>query len=642
MASGPIRRGQLIAPFGVGAMLVNRDGISLIATGLDHWYELETSEGANVTDIEEFKKQEWRLEKLLGVNHLRLPPDYRRPRYGQKVPNTNITVPFLRFPTWYFCPNKNCNRLYKFPLTERGKIKCPECNKRGNRYFLYQVPLVAICDCGHMQDFSWSEWVHRNIHPNCNKQLYLISTGIGTLAGLKVKCDCGDERPLSPIMGANLEKDTTDLSDNLEDGDGRYLCTGIRPWLGTEEASSCGRPMRAALRSASNVYFAQVKNSIYLPRSSEIAPTELVALLENPPISTFINILIGLDGERKEKINATEIRRMYPHIVNAFEDKQIESALQIVLETEGKDSGESSHTVASDDQETAFRRSEYSILRQTYNESDLRISDPGFDNYGSNIPGWFSKVLLVEKLRETRVLTGFTRIYPESNLTQDELKALFWREMPDKHNSWLPAYEVFGEGIFLEFNNDRITTWEHHIDVEKRIKPLNSQYKQLYERRRLRNRMITPRFVLIHTFAHLLINQLIFECGYSSAALRERLYVSADPEEPMGGVLLYTAAGDSEGTMGGLVRMGKPGFLEAVIQRALDKATWCSADPVCMEVAKMGGQGPDSCNLAACHNCALVPETTCEEFNRFLDRGIVVGDRYIKGLGYFELDSNGG
>jgi hypothetical protein len=94
----------------------------------------------------------------------------------------------------------------------------------------------------------------------------------------------------------------------------------------------------------------------------------------------------------------------------------------------------------------------------------------------------------------------------------------------------------------------------------------------------------------------------------------------------MAGILIYTASGDAEGTMGGLVRMGRPGALEQVLQRALEGAKWCSADPVCMETGALGGQGPDSCNLAACHNCALVPETACEEFNRFLDRALLVGD----------------
>jgi Domain of unknown function (DUF1998) len=133
----------------------------------------------------------------------------------------------------------------------------------------------------------------------------------------------------------------------------------------------------------------------------------------------------------------------------------------------------------------------------------------------------------------------------------------------------------------------------------------------------------------------LMINQLTYECGYSSASLRERLYVSEPDQPPMAGLLIYTAAGDAEGTMGGLVRMGRPGHLEHTLSAALTEASWCSADPVCMELGERAGQGPDSCNLAACHNCALVPETACEEFNRFLDRGVVIGTADDPGLGYF-------
>jgi hypothetical protein len=140
---------------------------------------------------------------------------------------------------------------------------------------------------------------------------------------------------------------------------------------------------------------------------------------------------------------------------------------------------------------------------------------------------------------------------------------------------------------------------------------------------------------MLHTLAHLLIARLIFECGYSSASLRERLYVSSDDRAPMCAVLIYTAAGDAEGTMGGLVRMGRPELLEGVVARALESAMWCSADPVCMELAEAGGQGPDSCNLAACHACALLPETACEHFNRFLDRALVVGSHSTPELGLF-------
>jgi len=143
--------------------------------------------------------------------------------------------------------------------------------------------------------------------------------------------------------------------------------------------------------------------------------------------------------------------------------------------------------------------------------------------------------------------------------------------------------------------------------------------------------------LLLHTLAHLLINRLTFECGYASASLRERLYVSNSEISPMAGILVYTAAGDSEGTMGGLVRMGKPGYFEPIFRRAIESAEWCSSDPVCRELGARSGQGPDSCNLAACHSCALLPETSCEEFNRFLDRSMVVDGPDSQDLGFFKL-----
>ena len=198
------------------------------------------------------------------------------------------------------------------------------------------------------------------------------------------------------------------------------------------------------------------------------------------------------------------------------------------------------------------------------------------------------------------------------------LQSHLWHQ-PPQQDRWVPAYIVYGEGIFIEFNENCLREWlnTHSTKIYRRVQPLVERFERIQEERHLRERQITPRFMLLHTFAHLLMNRLTFECGYSSAALRERLYVSENPDAPMAGVLIYTAAGDSEGTMGGLVRMGKPGLFEPVVRSSLLAASWCSADPVCMEVGERGGQGPDSCNLAACHSCALVPETACEEFNRF-------------------------
>ncbi len=123
MPKGPIRRAQLVAPFGVGALSVVRDGTSVITCGIDHWYEREKGdEGSQSIDVNEFRIEEWRLQRRLGLDHFRLPPDYRIRRKGDDVPNFFLMVPFLRFPKWHFCPW--CNVLVELPLTVRARQHC--------------------------------------------------------------------------------------------------------------------------------------------------------------------------------------------------------------------------------------------------------------------------------------------------------------------------------------------------------------------------------------------------------------------------------------------------------------------------------------------------------------------------------------
>jgi hypothetical protein len=193
---------------------------------------------------------------------------------------------------------------------------------------------------------------------------------------------------------------------------------------------------------------------------------------------------------------------------------------------------------------------------------------------------------------------------------------------------------VYGEGIFLELDSERIKQWlRDHPAAGRRITPLADHYNSVRVSRQQPQRNLTPKFILLHTLAHVLINQLSFDCGYGSASLRERLYCDfTDPAQPMHGILIYTASGDSEGTMGGLVRQGRHGRFEATLRRALNQASWCSSDPVCIESA---GQGSDSSNLAACHGCCLLPETSCEEGNRLLDRAMLVGKPEDPDLGFF-------
>ncbi len=631
MPRGPVRRGQLISPFGPGAMMILPDGVSVICAGLDHWFKHESGDAENI-DPREYQVDEWRLAARLNVVYFYLPPDHRRVRRHDPPTNGYLTVPFLRFPQWHYCTR--CGLMRKVPLVTKGRLKCAECEGRRWTRYIVQVPFVAMCDAGHMQDFPWVEWVYQSATPpQIPPPMRLLSTGGMTLAGQKVKIDGGPERTLAGITNASPDGTDTELSRTLDNNKTPFLCPGLRPWLGTDHGEGCGRPLRGTLRSAANVYFAQVHSSIYLPRSDDSTVAEVIALLEEPPISTFVEILLGA-GVTPEP---AQLRKQFPELLAAFHDRQLKLAIDTVC---GGGAGQQqSARTEGDDAETGFRRQEYDTLITSTDFDQLVLRPANLSRYDSVFSQYFANVTLVHKLRETRALTGFTRVFADTDRDLNYLQGMLRKTEPDER--WLPAYMVFGEGVFLMLNDQRLRQWEAQPEIQNRVQPLVARYHALRQARHLRDRHIGPRYVLLHTISHLLINRLTFECGYSSAALRERLYVSENPAAPMAGILIYTAAGDAEGTLGGLVRMGKPGRLEPLLERALSGARWCSADPVCMEMGQRGGQGPDSLNLAACHGCSLVPETACEEFNRLLDRGLVIGPFDNPTIGYFNRATEG-
>ena len=237
-------------------------------------------------------------------------------------------------------------------------------------------------------------------------------------------------------------------------------------------------------------------------------------------------------------------------------------------------------------------------------------------------------VSLVNKIRVVHALTGFSRISPVSNMNGSGFVSI-----KEQETRWYPAYEVRGEGIFIEFSQEDIEKWvENNRAISQRTQKIKSNYDNSFIKSDSPNK-ITPKFVMLHTLSHLLITQLSFECGYNVASLSERIYCSEKEDgKVMAGILIYTASGDSEGTLGGLVRQGRPDSFPQIFKKAINSAKICSNDPICI-MSK--GQGRDSLNLAACHTCALLPETCCEEKNVFLDRGMIIGTFEEKNIGFW-------
>jgi hypothetical protein len=381
------------------------------------------------------------------------------------------------------------------------------------------------------------------------------------------------------------------------------------------------------------VYYAVTRSSIYLPQSDDPRIEEILALFESHAgLATVLQIY--KDTNQRPLPPAGIIRNVARLDLEGFTDSQIQAAIDEYFSDRRDVPREDDNEP--EESETEFRRAEFQTLTQPQAHPELESHAVPIESYGDWMAKYFEQVILVDRLRETRAMVGFERIVPEMPVQIETRKKLL--RLQEDTTGWLPAALVYGEGIFLTLPEAELQAWEAQPGVLERTSLLQHRFDQAAAVRGLVGRTLPGRLPLLHTLAHLLINQLIFECGYSSASLRERLYVSDGPR-PMAGLLIYTAAGDSEGTMGGLVRMGRPEYFTRVVARALEDAVWCSADPVCMEIGSASGQGPDSCNMAACHNCALVPETACEQFNRFLDRGLVVGSLTDLDIGFFDVVS---
>lgn len=622
-AKKPIRRSQLISPWGVGQMINFPKDESLMVLGLDMWEE----KFRTISELDEFKVTEERLAKRLSVRDFRLPPDFRDP--GQGVTNPSLKIPFVRFPRWHYCTR--CGHMEKVSIYDSHKPTCSaisftsgrSCSDipEKKRQRLIPVRFIAICPKGHIQDFPFMEWVHSSVAPEGQHNLRLrAGRNSGALSGIEITCSCGAHKTMA---GAFNEKSLTKIG---------VSCSGGRPWLGEEaernNTQHCGQHLIVVQKGASNVYFSQVRSSIYLPQWEKSVDRKLVEVLEKnwgflttgKENGNFQRMRFELVAER----NFAEEKKEF------YTEKLLEAAVKRIS---GAD------ITNTDDSEEKYRKMEYdAILAEAGGENQdffvTKNQANTYDDYktGGAISNGFTSIGLLHKLRETRAFVGFSRWLPDDGKSLDAKKDFI---KLGRSINWLPAVVVRGEGVFFEFNETRLKEWIIRKEMIDRANFLSQHYNRLRQAKGQKLREIKPEFVLIHTFAHLVINQFSYECGYGSSALRERIYCNLEfPNDTMNGVLIYTASGDSEGSLGGLVRQGKQGNLETIVYNAIENGRWCSSDPICID---SHGQGPNSCNLAACHNCSLLPETCCEESNMLLDRAMLIGTLDNPSIGYFNL-----
>jgi Domain of unknown function (DUF1998) len=624
-----LRRSSSISPFGIGAMVNFPDGEVLMTAAVDKWPLPKFRDAGKFGLV----IRDNRLEARLRVSHFRLPPAEATPE--QEAAGYFGGIPFVRFPAWYYCPK--CGMMKRLSGNNDYPPKCTAPNGSTcsripikKRPTLIPSRFVAVCDKGHIQDFPYDQWVHQD--SDCHESQLRIwsSASSATITGAIVECVvCNKKKNLMSALGGG----------NTEEDSATYLkCSAGKPWEGlTIRDGDCGNTLKIMNRGASSVYFPIVIGSIYIPSANQ-ALDPLHDYLKEHLFSSeedWQNCLLD-EGKRLNEEKIKEWAYFKRERIPNFDLSRITRLAEAFLnglQDSPDDCGE--------DKEEHYRSYEYEALKRGATLPDetgidaLSLAKADLNKYKNIVTQNFDTAVLVNKLRETRALVGFSRGRPAEGNWQDKSV----QRITHKKNKWCPAIASQGEGIFLELNHKKLQKWASQTAVVTRIESLKSRHNHA---RREKNpeaaeRNITPEYVLIHTLAHVLINQFVFECGYGSSSLRERLYCNlSDTGNPMYGVLIYTASGDSEGTLGGLVRQGREGYLENTLFNAIEKAKWCSSDPICIE---LDAQGPDGSNLAACHSCCLLPETSCETGNRLLDRALLIGTLKDPSIGFFTFEA---
>lgn len=623
---------------GVGSIIETRDG-SILIRPFNEWPFFQAVNGNfeehNLITDKRFKN---RISKYFQqLEHLvRIPTnDFK---LGFKLDNPIALLSAKYFPEWFYC-----NTCHKFDRFDNWKYnwennvinddkekfyppKCFQCyikNKGKKRKFfdLEQVRFVLTAPNGEIVDIPWDKWAllkKSKKNEDASKELDEKSEDeIISLSNISVPDDL------------ILEYKTSDKLDDLKgiwiiakkkNGEKINFATlsglfSLRIKIDDLFPNSNEKDVffKPVIRSSNSVYYPNILSSIFIPANDELN-------------SFTINLIKGSfeDGE-----NAIQISK------NLKRYKSIDVDSYTIQKLIDNDFSEREAEIAKSENE--YRYDEYKYITEKKGETRIdeelifgKIDDSLFQS------DLVSSIYRMDKIRITSVQTSYTRQEPistdlflkdddEITTTKEKIKKKFTSNYAI-NSKYLPAVESYGEGIFFHFEDDDLNNWiMSNPKVHERINVIIENHNNL-DSGFNRDLELTPKYVLIHTFSHLIIKELEYLCGYPATSIQERLYI--DHSLKMNGVLIYTIAG-SEGSYGGLTSICDNDKIGKLILSAMIRAKDCATDPICYHTT---GQGVSNLNLSACFSCALLPETSCEMFNCYLDRRILVDKEY----GYFK------
>ncbi len=586
--TGELRKSQLLTTFGPGSM-VDLPNHSVLIGGLDHW---QFAKQKRVFD----ERLESYLCELLSLDELTLyepPVDSGDPA----APRSGITA-FL-FPAWFLA---QVDETYQAPdgrlYRTRPLIPWDRLVKGGyldrNRKIISVIPVrfVQACVKGHISDIDWYAFVRETYDHDRAGQLWFDEGGAGNdFAEIYVRDERSNNRRRQ-LSHAKIP--------------GKHVlgkCSGRKPWLGPRIWDPCEEHNRLLTRSASNAYFSQIISVIAIPDTDAALKGAVDEVFED-----YLQYCESVEDVVRERRKARVLNALEVHDTQAVWGDIQRRKSGAAAEHRGIKQAEIETLMASPDS-----------VGEDVPGGDFYARTKSLEGLPAEFQGRLDRVVLVHRLREVMAQVGFTRFESSMPDIDGELSLHVESAPLARETTWLPAIENKGEGVFLSFSSDAVHGWLRQPGVRARSEHLIAGFESWKERKGAQDATFPGLpYVMLHSLSHLLITAVALECGYSASAIRERVYAGKYGY----GILLYTGTAGSEGTLGGLVEVGRD--IESHLQRALELGRLCSNDPVCAQHDPANPHEERFLHGSACHGCVLIAETSCERRNEFLDRALVV------------------
>lgn len=600
----PVRFSHLTAYAGVGSIVRDNNDFLMSVVDIRYWKSREGEViGTPIQNIERIKK------------HLKTPKDLFMPpvasvRVGASSEIVGYPIPTVIFPGYARC--KHCNRLNHKPWyrDEKGiskDLRCSVCSRQG----LEQVTWCAVSSAGDLRDVPWHYICHRGKGIKCEPDysadyLELLSANKGKKRVRCIKCGCSEV----------FEQINFQSKEN------------IQPWFKEVDNNSDAKLFTVMEINDPRVYASHKERAIVIPPESNVDKNSLASKLdENKEFIKSLKDESRYNKKQKILIRAANYYRCtVQDIIEALNVIEHEKS-ELKINTTG-DMFLDEFKALTDDEK--FKEGADFITTNKYHDWKSYINGMKLNNELLAITNLIDRIKSVDRLRVIEAFMGFYRRDGEFDPSEDKVNMI----PPDVTGEldWLPAIELFGEGIFFTIDEAILRSWEDNANLRLRAAEVSKRYERSEVGLFNNLSVLSPRFILLHTLSHLIIRELEISSGYPAASLSERIYCSQ--ADGMAGVLIYTAVPDSAGSLGGIVEATEPRNFIKLLDGAFKHAQWCSLDPVCTE---HDGQGPGMLNRAACHACVLIPETSCDYGNVFLDRVFIKGSKSLNIPSLLEL-----